>query len=109
MKSLSRSGSAIAFDEDEVMPGIEDMQVQFGIGDGAGMRYVNPDTPELAQARVLAVRVWLRVRADAADHAFVDGRTYRYADVAYTPAGDERHFRRTVVERTVAVRNARKR
>jgi hypothetical protein len=72
------------------------------------MHYVNPDAPELAQARVLAVRVWLRVRAEEADHAFVDARTYRYADVEYTPAGAERHFRRAVIQRTVAVRNARR-
>jgi type IV pilus assembly protein PilW len=108
VKSLSRSGSAVAFAEDEVMPGIEDMQVQFGIGEGAAMRYVNPDAPELAQARVLAVRVWLRVRAEEADHAFVDARTYRYSDVEYTAAGADRHFRRAVIQRTVAVRNARR-
>jgi type IV pilus assembly protein PilW len=108
VKALSRSGSAIAFDEDEVMPGIEDLQVQFGIGEGSGMRYVNPDAPELAQARVLAVRVWLRVRAEEADHTFVDARTYRYADVEYAAAGADRHFRRAVIQRTVAVRNARR-
>jgi type IV pilus assembly protein PilW len=108
VKALSRSGSAMAFAEDEVMPGIEDLQVQFGIGEGAAMRYVNPDAPELPQVRVLAVRVWLRVRAEEADHAFVDARTYRYADVEYTATGADRHFRRAVIQRTVAVRNARR-
>jgi prepilin-type N-terminal cleavage/methylation domain-containing protein len=108
VKSLTRSGPAMAFDEDEVMPGIEDLQVQFGIGEGAAERYVNPDAPELQGAAVVAVRVWLRVRADEADHAFIDTHAYRYGDVTYVPAGDERHFRRAVVQRTVAVRNARR-
>jgi type IV pilus assembly protein PilW len=108
VKSLSRSGGAITFAEDEVMPGIEDLQLQFGIRDGAALRYVNPDAPELPQARVLAVRVWLRVRAEEADHAFVDARTYRYADVVYIAAGADRHFRRALIQRTVAVRNARR-
>ncbi len=108
VKSLSRSGGAIAFDEDEVMPGIEDLQVQFGIGDGTAMRYVNPDAPEFPQARVLAVRVWLRVRAEQPDQTIVDARTWRYADVEYTATGADRHFRRAVIQRTVAVRNARR-
>ena len=104
VKSLARS----AFDEDEVMSGIEDLQVQFGIGSGATARYVNADSAELMNSRVVAVRVWLRVRADEPDAAFRDERNYRYADVTYTPSGADRHFRRAVILRTVAVRNARR-
>jgi type IV pilus assembly protein PilW len=98
VKSLARGG----FDEDEVMSGVEDLQVQFGV-DGA--RYENPGGTD---SRVVAVRVWLRVRSDEPDASFVDNRTYQYADVTYTPSGAERHFRRAVITRTIAVRNARR-
>lgn len=103
VKALTRSGSNAVFDDDEVMPGIEDLQVQFS----TGTRYVDPDFVDLPRAQVVAVRIWLRVRSDEAEPGFADARTYRYANVVYTPAGAERSYRRTVISRTVAVRNAR--
>ena len=124
-KSLARSGATASFADDEVMPGIEDLQVQLaiapadadadagaGAGAGAGAvdaaaRYVNPDFADLPRVRVLAVRVWLRVRSDQPEPAYVDSRTYRYANVVYTPAGADQHYRRVLMSRTVAVRNAR--
>ena len=36
-----------------------------------------------------------------------DTRTYRYADVEYTPAGEERRFRRMLLSRTIMLRNSR--
>jgi type IV pilus assembly protein PilW len=111
VKSLTRSGAAVSFDEDEVMPGVEDLQVQFGIaaadGDGA-TRYVNPDFADLPSASVVAVRIWLRLRANEPEVGFDDAQTYQYADVTYTPAGAERQFRRVLMSRTVSVRNARR-
>lgn len=110
VKSLTRSGTAIIFDEDEVMTGIEDLQVQLGVSvDGSGRvsYYVDPGSPELLAAQVVSVRVWLRVRADAAEPSFIDTRTYSYADVEYTPSGSERNFRRVLVSRTLTLRNAR--
>jgi hypothetical protein len=53
------------------------------------------------------VRVCLRIRADQPEPGFADTRTYRYANVVYTPGGAERHFRRVLMSRTVALRNAR--
>jgi prepilin-type N-terminal cleavage/methylation domain-containing protein len=87
VKSLTRGG----FDEDEVMSGVEDLQVQL-----------------LGASPVAAVRVWLRVRSDEPDASFVDDRTYRYADVEFTPSGAEKRHRRAVIARTIAVRNARR-
>jgi hypothetical protein len=131
MKSLTRSGGNVVFDEDEVMTGIEDLQVQFGIdsgdydNDGAidsgadvnedGIpessgritRYVSPDFPNLERFTVGAVRIWLRVRADEPEVGFIDTRTYNYANTTYTPAGQDQKYRRVLVSRTVAVRNAR--
>jgi len=111
VKALTRSGNALAFADDEVMPGVEDLQVQLAITAGADphseVQYVNPDAAEVPYALVVGVRIWLRLRADEAEPSFSDALTYRYADIVYAPAGAERHFRRVLVSRTVAVRNAR--
>ncbi len=110
VKSLTRSGAGLIFDEDEVMTGVEDLQVQFGVsaeGSGRASHYVNPDSPELPGAQIVSVRVWLRVRADEAEPSFVDTRTYRYADVEFTPSGAERNVRRVLMSRTMTLRNAR--
>ena len=111
VKSLTRSGAAASFDEDEVMPGVEDLQVQFGIAagdDDGATQYVDPDFADLPRVRVVAVRVWLRLRANEPEVGFVDSHTYEYANVTYTPSGAERQFRRVLMSRTVSVRNARR-
>jgi type IV pilus assembly protein PilW len=114
VKTLTRSGANAVFDDDEVMPGIEDLQVQFGIDSRAGeqragraTRYVNPDFVDLPRVQVVAVRVWLRVRSDEPEADFDDTKTYEYANVSYTPAGADRRYRRTLISRTVTLRNAR--
>jgi type IV pilus assembly protein PilW len=118
------------FTDIEVMPGVEDMQVQFGVdtgdynndgiidldADGNGMpdapngfatRYVNADSPLLPGAQVVSVRLWLRLRAAEREVGHVDDRTYAYADTTFTPAGPDAGFRRVLVSRTVQLRNAR--
>jgi type IV pilus assembly protein PilW len=110
VKSLTRSGTSIMFDEDEVMTGVEDVQVQFGVsldGSGRASHYVDPDSPELPAAQIVSVHLWIRVRAEEAEPSFTDARTYRYADVEFTPSGPERHFRRVLMSRTITLRNAR--
>jgi len=110
VKSLTRSGTGLVFGEDEIMSGIEDLQVQFGVsldGSGRATHYIDPDSPALPAAQIVSVRVWLRVRADEAEPSFVDTQTYRYADVSFTPAGAERNFRRVLVSRAITLRNAR--
>lgn len=112
VKSLTRSGVAAVFDDGEVMTGVEDLQVQFAVdadASGRATRYVNPDFADLPRLQVVAVRVWLRIRADEPEVEFDDAQTYRYGDVAYTPVGAERRFRRVLMSRTVALRNARTR
>jgi len=73
--------------DEEIIPGIEDMQIQFGI-DNTGIsaiatRYVNPSQLQAALAaggQVVAVRVWLLVRSDAPEVGFTDNRVYEYGD-----------------------------
>jgi type IV pilus assembly protein PilW len=131
MKALTSAGGAPAFDDSEIMAGVEDLQVQLGIdtgdydndgvidpdadlngdgipeSDGRATRYVNPDFPGLDRLQVVSVRLWLRVRGERPEPELDDRRTYRYADVEYTPAGDDRRFRRMLLSRTIMLRNSR--
>lgn len=124
-------GAGGAFGDNEVMPGVEDLQVQFGVdtgdynndgaldpgadvngdgipeSDGRATRYVNPDFPGLDRLQVVAVRIWVRVRAERAESGFVDGRTYEYANVEFTPNAAEQRFRRMVLSKTIMLRNSR--
>ena len=131
VKTLVNTGGQPGFNDNEVMSGVEDLQVQFGIDsgdydndgnvdtvadpngtgipdtDGRATRYVNPDFPGLDRLQVVAVRLWIRVRAIQPEPGFVDNRTYRYANVQFTPAGTQRNYRRVLLSRTVALRNSR--
>jgi Tfp pilus assembly protein PilW len=110
----------------EVIPGVEDLQIQFGVDtDAPGTadrgsidRYVNPNDPMIdpgnagfnPNAEILAVRVWIRVRAEREERGFTDTTAYIYAD---RNAGDGNvgpfndGFRRLVVSKTIYLRNAR--
>jgi type IV pilus assembly protein PilW len=112
------------FTDDEIIPGVEDMQVQFGVDptgvNGVAQRYINPEALG-ANEQIVAVRVWLLIRAENPEVGFVDNRTYEYADrsiatgttanlntagtegFAYKPADG---FRRVLVSRTIQIRNA---
>jgi hypothetical protein len=59
------------------------------------------------EARIVAVRLWLRVRSDATEPAFEDDRALSYANVRFSPSPLEMKQRRMLVERTVALRNVR--
>ena len=127
MKMLSSDAGAPAFIDQEVLRGVEDLQIQFGVdpgddtdGDGEGddrndngmadfvngfaAQYVNAGDPLLDSAQVVAVRIWIRVRGDQPEVGFVDNRNYQYADTDFTPNDN---FRRVVMSRTVYLRNSR--
>lgn len=95
-----------SFSDEEIIPGIEDLQIQFGVDptgvSGIATKYVDPDDLAAGE-QVVSVRIWLLVRAETAEVGFTDGREYRYADRVYTP-GDG--FRRLLISRTIQVRNA---
>jgi hypothetical protein len=120
------------FADEEIMPGIEDMQVQFGLDTGADLngdgvpddsdgngqpdfftgvatRYVSPGdllvdgNPANGEAVVCTVRIWLRVRAETPEVGYVDSGPYNYADVVNFVPNDG--YRRLVVSRTIQIRN----
>ena len=113
-KSLVGGATGPAFMDEEIMPGVEDMQIQFGVdtdpvdGNDRGIvdRYVNADdaiiTPD---ADILSVRVWLRLRADRPEIGLPVDAGFTYADQVVGPFNDG--FRRIVVSRTIYLRNAR--
>jgi type IV pilus assembly protein PilW len=78
---------------DEIVPGVEDMQIQYGVDrfgglgprSGAATQYLDAG-PELTAlltdaanpAQIVSVRIWLLVRADTGEVGFVDDRVYEY-------------------------------
>ena len=134
-KTLTSVGGVMQFRDQEVMAGVEDMQVQFGIDPlgttGVATRYVNPNGVPLG-AQIVAVRIWLVVRAETPENNFFDSRIYQYGDrlqatgvtgnlntaadagKAYQPslsadttyATGPARVRRLLISRTIQVRNA---
>jgi type IV pilus assembly protein PilW len=115
-KSLGTAAGTPAIIDQEVAPGVENLQVQFGIdvdGDNAVERYVNPgdpiydpSAPEFVPgARVLTARVWLVVRSISAEVGIQDDRDYKPGDVDLGAPDDE--FRRMLVSKTILLRNVR--
>lgn len=120
----SVAGAAAFLPDEEIIPGVEDMQIQFGVDPtgtaGSAQRYVNPSAIP-SGAQIVSVRIWLLVRAENPEVGFRDTRTYVYADratatgttanlntagsagFAYAPADG---FRRLLVSRTIQLRNA---
>jgi type IV pilus assembly protein PilW len=109
VKALTEARGAAQFRDDEVMPGVEDLQVEFGVLDASvsppRLSFVAPDLPGLRSRRLVAVRVWLRVRADSTERGYLDAHALHYADVSFEPGANESTQRRVLIERTVALRN----
>jgi type IV pilus assembly protein PilW len=133
-KMLTAIGGVAQFRDQEVIAGVEDLQVQFGIdpapgNTGVAQSYVDPEAVP-AGAQIVAVRIWLMVRADAGEGNFTDNRIYTYGDrlpangvtgdlnvaanagLAYQPSlsadasfNGPRHTRHLLISRTIQVRN----
>jgi len=102
--------------DEEVAPGVENLQLQLGIDvdeDNTVDRYVNPGdavyNPALAGyipgARVLTVRIWIVVRGITPEIGIQDNHDYEPGDVDLGVPGD--NFRRMQVSKTILLRNAR--
>lgn len=107
--SLRRKGlgAGPALVDDEIIPHVQDFQVQLGAdttGDGAANMYVNPGNVP-AGAVIVAVRVWLLFQADQIDGSFVNSRSYNFAGQVRGPFNDNIH--RLLVSKTIQLRNTR--
>lgn len=111
VKALTEARGAAQFRDEEIVPGVEDLQVELGVAqpgaDGAArVLYVAPGADLAREGRIVALRLWLRIRSDATEPEFQDDRELTYANVRFTPSPLESKQRRMLVERTVALRNA---
>lgn len=108
-KSLAVSaGGAPEIQDEEVVPNVEDLQVELGVdlnGDQNADYFVSPDTAIPAGDEIVAMRVWLMVRAERPEVGFQDDRSYQYADRNVTPNDG---YRRLLVSKTIALRNTRR-
>jgi type IV pilus assembly protein PilW len=122
-RTLTTAGGAPVVVDREILAGVEDFQVEFGVDTdalgtanrGSVNLYVNPDDPMIdpddvgfdPNAQILAVRLWLLVRAQLPENGFTDDRAYAYADRVWVAGELDTRFRRMLVSKTVYLRNAR--
>ena len=115
-KSLRTDADGPAVVDEEVAPGVENLQVQLGIDvneDNTVDRYVNPGDPIydrdaagfIPGARVMTARIWLVVRGITLEVGIQDTRDYEPGDVDLGVPAD--NFRRMMVSKTILLRNAR--
>jgi len=102
-------GGGPSMRDDEVIPGVQDLQVQFGLdvnGDGTVERYVNPEDPIPAGARIATVQLWLLVVAEEREVGFTDDHTYSYANADQKDDVFHDNRRRVLMTKTIQIRNA---
>jgi len=103
---------------EELLPGVEDLQIQFGIVTGTtttsipggptttvsgGGSYLDPDDVSTSQwPQINVARVWLLVRSECAETGYVDNATYNMGNRTYTPNDN---FRRQLYSNVVNIRN----
>jgi type IV pilus assembly protein PilW len=90
----------------EIMPGVEDFQIQLGIDgnlNGLADRYINPEPNP--PGNVVAVRVSLRLRSALPEPGHVDAGPWRSIDATLPSVQPNDNFRRIAVQRTFPLRN----
>lgn len=116
-KTLTMAAGASVIQDQEVAPGVENIQLQLGIDvdrDNTVDRYVNPGDPiydpnaagYVPGARVITARIWMIVRSVTPEFGVQDTNTYQPGDLAGALTLDD-GYRRMQVSKTVLLRNAR--
>ncbi len=115
-KSLTVNAGAPAIVDQEIAPGVENIQLQLGVDvdeDNTVDRYVNPGSdiynPAAAGyipgARVITARIWLVVRGVTTEFGLQDARNYTPGNANLGQMNDS--FRRLQVSKTILLRNSR--
>ncbi len=91
---LDTNGQPVA---EELLPGIEDFQVQYGVGG----QYIDADAVA-DWSQVVTARIWLLVRSECTESGFIDNRTYTLGDQIFTPNDN---YRRQLYSSVVMFRN----
>jgi type IV pilus assembly protein PilW len=113
---LVSTGGVPTIVDEEVAPGVENLQIQLGIdvdADNTVDRYVNPGNAiynptavgYIPGARIITARIWMIVRSINIEPGIQDGRDYEPGDVDLGVQND--NFRRMQVSKTILLRNAR--
>jgi type IV pilus assembly protein PilW len=103
-KTLMGGAGGATIEDQEVAPGVENIQLQLGVDvdeDNTVDRYVNPGDPifipgsatYIPTSRVMTARVWMVVRGITPEVGIVDTANYQPGDVNLGTYGD--NFRRT--------------
>lgn len=97
--------------DEEVIAGVENMQIQLGLDtdlnpDNNVDQYVDPDDPLAANNPILAVRIWMLIRATDDERGFIDGATYTPLDEVLGDIQPADGFRRMQVSKTIFLRNS---
>jgi type IV pilus assembly protein PilW len=114
LRRQSLVGGAIV--DQEVAPGVENIQLQLGVDvdeDNTVDRYINPGDPILDPLdanfipgiRVITARLWMVIRGVSAEVGIQDNVNYAPGDVNLGQFNDQ--FRRMMVSKTVLLRNSR--
>jgi type IV pilus assembly protein PilW len=111
--TLTRNGTTPALDDEEVVAGIENLQVLFGLdadGDGSVERYVSPAEAALADpGAIAAVRLWLLASFPAGAADFVDAASHVLPDgsraITGGDAGHPAEARRMALTKTITLGN----
>ena len=97
-----------AFIDEEIVPGVEDLQVRLGVdtnGDTNIDQYVNPGAVP-ANGVVVSATIWLRIRAEEPEIGFVNDTGFQYADMGAVVTPDD-NYRRILLTKTIHIRNTR--
>lgn len=115
-KTLQTAGGVPVIVDQEVAPGVENIQLMLGVdvdADNSVDRYVNPDHDILDPtnvafipgARIITARIWLLVRGVNPELGIEDTTSYAPGDVVLGTYSD--NFRRMLVSKTILLRNTR--
>jgi type IV pilus assembly protein PilW len=115
-KTLTVRNGTPFIEDQEVAPGVENLQMQLGIdldGDNTVDRYVNPGDEVYNPAaggytdgaRVITARVWLIIRGVSTEFGLRDNRAYTPGNANLGQMNDS--FRRMQVSKTILLRNTR--
>ena len=115
-KTLTIRNGAPFIEDQEVAPGVENLQLQLGIdvnGDNTVDRYVNPGDEVynpaaagfISGARVITARIWVVVRGVTPEIGVQDATNYQPGNVVLGQLNDG--FRRLQVSKTILLRNTR--
>jgi type IV pilus assembly protein PilW len=110
-KRLVGNATGAAIQDEEVIAGIENLQVQLGVGNASGaapVHFASPSDVDTTDALhpVVAVRLWLLVRSESTEPGFSDGKAREFPTGRVVAAPNDA-FRRLLVTTTLYLRNPR--